>query len=330
MGDMQDFGMVGIWGMGGIGKTTVANAIYNQISSHFEGRCFLNNVRESAMKGDLVHLRKKLFSKLLNEQVSTEGTPTIGSPFIRHRLQNKRVLVVLDDVNDPQQINFLFGGIDHLGGPGSRVIITTRDKQVLNYLDVEAIYKVERLDFDEALNLFGQYAFKEPPSEDYIKLSRMIVRYAKGVPLALKVLGSSLRSQNKKYWEGMLKKLNNIPNPRLLDVLKISYEGLDCEVKEIFLDIAFFLKGEYIDVITRLLDDEYFSLDYGIDVLVDRSLISITNSRRIKMHDSLQELGWDVGLHESKNPKKRKRLCYPEDVLDLLTGNEVRVIARNY
>ncbi|XP_021912708.1 disease resistance protein TAO1-like isoform X2 [Carica papaya] len=321
IGQMSEFHMVGIWGMGGIGKTTIANEIYTQICSHFEGCCFLNNVRESALKGDLVHLRKKLFSKLLNEEVSDEGTPTIGSPFIQHRLQNKRVLVVLDDVNDPQHLDFLFGGLDHLGGPGSRVIITTRDRQVLNSCNIQAVYEVPKLDNDESFKLFCRHAFQHHLLKDLVGLSNKVIQYAQGVPLALVVLGSSLRGQDKKYWEGTLKKLKNVPNPKILDVLKVSYEGLDCEAKEIFLDIAFFFKGDKRDVITRVLDDEYFSIDSGITVLLDRSLITL-EFENITMHDSLQEMGWDVARQESKNPKKRRRLCYPEDVRNLLARNE--------
>ena len=77
---------------------------------------------------------------------------------------------------------------------------------------------------------------------------------AKGVPLALKVLGSNLYSRSTEFWDDELSKLENYPNDSIQDVLQVSYNGLDDLEKEIFLHIAFFIKGELKDDVIRILD----------------------------------------------------------------------------
>ncbi|KAI9073728.1 hypothetical protein K1719_044303 [Acacia pycnantha] len=68
----------------------------------------------------------------------------------------------------------------------------------------------------------------------------MTVAIAKGIPLALEVLGSHFNSRDKAYWESELSKLKRYPHEQIQNILKISYDGLDPMDKETFLDIAFF------------------------------------------------------------------------------------------
>ena len=113
-----------------------------------------------------------------------------GVSVIKQRLCSKKVLLILDDVSKSEQLEFLARKLGWFG-PGSRIIITTRDQRLLKEHEVHASYKVKGLGYNKSIQLFCQYAFKQnSPKEDYVDLSKDMVNYANGLPLALKVLGS--------------------------------------------------------------------------------------------------------------------------------------------
>lgn len=315
--------IMGIWGMGGIGKTTIAGVLFNQISRKFESKCFMANVREESEKGGgLVHLRDRLLSQILDESIRIE-TPYIPH-YIRERLQCMKVFIVLDDVNKFRQLEYLAGGLDRFG-LGSRIIVTSRDKQVLEKYGVDHIYEVEELNNIEALELFCKYAFRQNHHpQDLMVISGRVVDYARGNPLAIKVLASFFHRKSKLDWEIALQNLKQISGPEILAVLKISYDELNWEAKNLFLDIACFFKGEDINFVTLILDNHY-SVHYGLSVLVDKSLVRISRNK-LEMHDLLQDMGREIVSQESeKEPGKRSRLWYHEDIYHVLKKNKVSV-----
>ncbi|XP_040966480.1 disease resistance protein RUN1-like, partial [Gossypium hirsutum] len=294
-----DFRMLGIWGMGGIGKTTLADAIYHHVSNGFQRCCFLANVREQEEQRELLKLRKEFLSTILEDENLYISTPTIGSGFLTDRLSKKKVLIVCDDVSKLSQLEFLFGGINRFG-PGSRVIVTTRNKQVLVRCGIDLIYDVKELDEDESVQLFCQCAFKSNnPTEYQLKLSKMVLSVANGNPLAIRL----------------------VPKQDIQEVLKWSFDGLDCEEKEMFLDIACFFKGKHRDYVTSIMDACYDSAHSGIENLIDKSLISVSQNQ-IAMHDLLQQMGWNIVRDESPlKLEKRSRLWIPEDSYSVLSEN---------
>ncbi|KAL1074998.1 hypothetical protein V6Z11_D11G328300, partial [Gossypium hirsutum] len=316
-----DFRMLGIWGMGGIGKTTLADAIYHHVSNGFQSCYFLANVREHDERRELLKLRKEFLSTILEDENLYISTPTIGSGFIKNRLSKKKVLIVCDDVSKLSQLEFLFGGIDRFG-PGSRVIVTTRNKQVLIQCDIDLIYEVKELDKDESVQLFCQRAFKSNnPIEYKLELSQMVLSVANGNPLAIRLIGSSLCGMTKSYQESEVKKLKQVPKQDIQNVLKWSFDGLDCEEKEMFLDIVCFFKGKDRDYVTRIMDACYVSAHSGIENLINKSLISVSRDQ-IAVHDLLQHMGWNIVHDESPlKPEKRSRLWIPEDSYDVLSKN---------
>ncbi|XP_073262703.1 disease resistance protein RPV1 [Populus alba] len=313
--------VAGIWGMGGIGKTTIAGEIFNKIAREYEGHFFLANVREESEKnGGLFRMRDELFSKITEEENLHIRTPRIGHPFIKDRICRKKVLIVFDDVNNVDQIEMLLGGCD-LFGPGSRIILTSRDKQVLKKYS-DKIFEVGGLNYHEALHLFSLHAFKDnQPPYNYMELSMRAINYAKGNPLALKVLGSFLFGRSRKEWGSALNKVEKLPQKGVHSVLRISFDALDSEEKSIFLDIACFFKGQNIDFIKRILDGCGFSADIGISVLVDKCLVTISGNK-IGMHDLLQHMAHEiVSMESAKDPGKRSRLWHFDDVYEVLTRN---------
>ncbi|XVF24043.1 hypothetical protein REPUB_Repub13aG0092600 [Reevesia pubescens] len=309
--------VIGIWGMGGIGKTTLAEAVYDEVSPKFAHRFFLLNVREKFEKQGMESLRNELVSKLLKQEIRID-TPSIGSTFIQERLRNQRVFVVLDDVNDSDQIEHL--GVKHFGD-GSKILVTSRDQQVLKN-GADKIHEAKKLNDDDSLQLFSRFAFKQPnPVSDFRDLSKKFVDYAGGLPLALKVLGGTLFQKPGEVWESALDKLKEYPDRSILKVLQISFDGLDEVEKNIFLDFAFFFKGENKDDVTKLLSCCYEGAQFGISNLVDKCLVDLLPCDRFSMHDLLQEMGRDVVRRESKDAGKRSRLWSPKDVYQVFKNN---------
>lgn len=266
-------------------------------------------------------MRQQLLSTLLNDG-NVKNFPNIGINFQSKRLTRKMVLIVFDDVNHPRQIEFLVGRLD-LFASGSRIIITTRDRQVLTNCGVDEKYQMKELVNADALKLFSRHAFGgDHPYESHTELTCKTIKYARGVPLALKVLGRFLSGKRKEVWENAISKLETAPHREIQEVLKISYDGLDDKEQNIFLDIACFFINEDRDIVTKFLDDCEFFATSGIDVLVDKSLITISDHNKIKMHDLLRGLGREIVRQESINdPGKRSRLWHHKEIYKILSEN---------
>ncbi|MED6141247.1 hypothetical protein PIB30_101342 [Stylosanthes scabra] len=316
--------IIGVWGMGGIGKTTIAATIFEEFSIKYEIRCFLANVREELSRHGFEYIFNKLLSVLLQEDIHID-TPTTISSTIMSRLRHKKALIVLDDVNSSDLLdNLLRVGHDYLG-VGSRVIVTTRDKHVLTSRAVDQIFEVKEMNYHNSLKLFSLNAFNKihPPENGFQELSKRAVAYAKGIPLALKVLGSFLSSKSENEWESILTKLKRTPNANVHKVLRLSYDELDDAEKNIFLDIACFFKGQERDKVIMILNACGFHANTGIRNLLNKALITITQTKRIQMHDLIQEMGQEIVFEESvKIPKGQTRLWNPDEVCDVLKNDK--------
>ncbi|XP_048131539.1 TMV resistance protein N-like [Rhodamnia argentea] len=311
--------MVGLWGQGGIGKTTLGRAIYNDISRQFDGSSFLANVRERSKDCmGLVTLQEQLLKDalLLQERLEVSDVAR-GISLIQQRLRHKRVLVILDDVDHLNQLRALAGKINWFGN-GSRILVTTRDSHLPTpRLDWDHLYEVKALDNGEAHELLSKHAF---PPHHKLKIREDLVDgvldHAKGLPLALEVLGSFLCGRRQDEWESVLDGLSRIPTKDINDVLKISYDGLEANEKEIFLHIACFFKGWDFDHVKKVLDSCDLNAVIGLQILTERSLIR-TEFGYIQVHDLIQLMGKDIVNQESVDLKRRSRLWLYEDVLDV-------------
>lgn len=325
----NDVRIVGIHGMGGIGKTTLAKAVFNQLCDGFEESCFLSNIKElSTQSNGLVQLQEHILFAVLKQKTLKIGNVDRGINLIKERLSHKRLLVVLDDLDQVEQLDTLVGGRNWFG-LGSRIIITSRNEHLLTQLEVDRKYQVEELNRLESLQLFSWHAFKETqPEQDYEELSNSVVGYVGGLPLALEVLGSYLCKRSIPEWTNALEKLRKIPHYQIQRKLRISFDTLDDDkVKDIFLDIACFFIGTDKEYVAKILNGCGFFPKIGINVLIQRSLVTIDSQNKLCVHDLIRDMGREIVREISPiHPGKRSRVWFHDDVLDILNKQRVRTI----
>ncbi|XP_063936813.1 disease resistance protein RUN1-like isoform X1 [Daucus carota subsp. sativus] len=300
--ELNDVRAIGICGMGGIGKTTTAIAFYNKYSHEFDVSCFIENEKPHS-QGDisLLPVLNQLLIKLLRRKDYIVRNAESGIKKLEQILCSKKALIVLDDLH--QSIySELLARLHSLLSAGSRIIFTTRDVNLLNQSKVDIsevdIYMVMELDEMCSLELFSYHAFRIPkPPESFRELAIRFVTYAGGVPLALKVLGSSLRGRTDvSFWKGKLEKLRKIPEKEIQEILQLSYDDLDDDTeKPMFLDIAFFFVGKDKDEAVCIFNSCDFFPDVGIPILIERCLLSIDIGNKFRMHNLIRRMGLDLG-----------------------------------
>ncbi|PWA91224.1 disease resistance protein (TIR-NBS-LRR class) [Artemisia annua] len=320
---LNDVRMIGIKGMGGSGKTTLARALFDHISIEFEAKSFVENVREvsQATLSGLKILQKQVLSAVLNEHVSLDSVHD-GKNMMKRRMSGRKVLLVLDDVDHIDQLEALAGKPSWLK-PGSRIIITTRDEQVLVAYGVSLIHNVNLLSHEEAVCLFSRYAFgRELPIQGYEELSGKVVSYAAGLPLSIRILGSLLRGKNEIEWKDSIERLKKIPLEETQKVLELSYDSLENDHKKMFLTVACILKGEQKDKAIQVLECCGFHAISGIKVLEQKSLITISRHGDLGMHDHIEEMGRNIVRRFHLDEYKRhSHLWIAEEIEDILANN---------
>ncbi|XP_019159713.1 PREDICTED: TMV resistance protein N-like [Ipomoea nil] len=323
--------MIGIFGMGGVGKSTVAKAIYNHLIMSFQGfdgSCFLANIRQVSSKGHngLVALQEKLLHNTLKRKNFEINNVDEGISLIKARLHSKKVLIVLDEIDQISQLESLAGQRNWFG-KGSVVIVTTRDSHLLSDLGTKETYMVKKLSIGDSLQLLSWHAFGVPiPLKEYYGLCKTIASYTDGLPLALTIIGSHLRRRSVQEWIEEVEKLRSKPRDDIQKVLKRSYDALDDDTKNIFLDISCFFVGHDKKDTTMILEACGFHAKCGIRSLIERCLLTSQGGgefERLEMHDLVQDMGREIVKKEyPRDPSKRSRLVDPKDVFDVLQGNK--------
>uniref|UniRef100_K4B5H0 NB-ARC domain-containing protein n=1 Tax=Solanum lycopersicum TaxID=4081 RepID=K4B5H0_SOLLC len=162
-----------------------------------------------------------------------------GTNQIKSVVYGKRVLVVLDDIDEVDQLSAIVVMRDCFCS-GSKIIVTTRHIELLRACEIELIDDVQKLNKDEYVELFSWHAFGQGhPVEHYTKFFTMIIEYCIGCPLALQVFGSSLSGKSLDVWESTLRKLGLIPNSQVSKKFQIRFAFIqDDHDKSLFPDIA--------------------------------------------------------------------------------------------
>ncbi|KAL3729604.1 hypothetical protein ACJRO7_026693 [Eucalyptus globulus] len=294
--------MIAICGMGGIGKTTLAKVIYNQLSNKFEHRSFLPNIRETTHSKGILELQNLLIREILPHE---RGVCKVddGISLIKSRFKGIKVLILLDDVDHRDQLYAL-----------AREPVFHQPK-----FEVDYKYELTELDVVHSSCLFKRHAFSMGHCpKDFEGISRDILSTMGGLPLAIKVIGSYLYGKTDgKVWQDVLKKLRNEPDRDVQRTLKISYDALEPGQKKIFLDIACFFVGKEIEdkyAIYMWKDCDFYPYQ-GIEELKLRCLIKIGDRGEFRMHDQLRDLGRSIFCQGQPPERCLKLWIEDEDLL---------------
>ncbi|GLJ33703.1 hypothetical protein SUGI_0677560 [Cryptomeria japonica] len=310
--------ILGIVGMGGIGKSTLAREFFNRKRSEYHGACFLANVREASKMGKLPSLQCKLLKDLLRKDHREFGCKEEGISYLMKRFKSvdKRFLIVLDDIDHLDQLE-AFPILKNLGN--SLAIVTTRDEGVLINAQISIRYKLKVMSQEHGSELFCWHAFKQRhPANGYREVVKDFIDVCRGLPLYLRVLGRYIRGRNPNDCLCVLNKYKGLLHGDIKDSLKISLETLDREEENVFMDMACFFVDKSKSVAIRVWEGSGWNAQYILGKLKEKGIVEEIEYRWNKepvltMHDLLRDLGRERA-NELQSPR---RLWYPDDLRDL-------------
>nr|VDC59554.1 unnamed protein product [Brassica rapa] len=303
--------------------------------SNIAGEDFLrweNNHSGFDEHGWKLRLQEQFLSNLLNL-----GRIRIGhSGVIEERLSKHRVLIILDDVYHIKQLEALANKTTWFGS-GSRIIITTENKEILQQHGIKNMYRVGLPSDEQALKILCRYAFgNNSHNQGFETLVPRVTKLCDKLPLGLSVVGSSLRGKEADEWEEVLSSLETnldrdsgtILDRDIDDVLRVGYESLDENEQTLFLHIAVFFNYKSWNLVNTMFDDSDLDVKHGLKILVNRSLIqeTIGYEHRIVMHRLLEQMGKKA--IQKQDPWKRRILMNAREICDVLQhAKELEIIA---
>lgn len=331
--------VVGIVGLGGIGKTTLAKQFYNREKEKYRRSSFVSDVRENNSRGQLKNLQRQLIKELSGKGEEIYSTDE-GIPILEKHLPHWHAIIILDDVDDIGQMRAL---LPVLPAKDSLILVTSRDKTVLKnweLIEDPFIYTLEGLSPQHSVELFCQHAFRrpDPPDAVFEQLVSKFVDACGKLPLSLCVIGALLHGEkNPEHWEAQLRKIRRILPMEIQEVLKISYDSLDDEEKKIFLDVACFFVGEEKDRAMMIWEGSGWEASLGLKKLRNKHLLELEEDavmkdeveyiegwrqklyreckvECIRMHDHLRDMGRDLA---GKEPSLRRIWSVTENLSDL-------------
>ncbi|XP_057855130.2 disease resistance protein RUN1 isoform X2 [Cryptomeria japonica] len=310
---------VGIHGMGGMGKTTLAKVVYNQLLySRFGLHYFVLRVGERCEEKNVLGKMQTQMLEDISPFRDEIDHVDRGKALLQHFLKGKKILLLLDDIQSSEQLEALGGNFTDLG-EGSCLLITTQNQQILKLAKVDETHEVRGLPEEHAMELFKFHALPNPCCLDreLQTLVNTIVSACEGLPLALQLLGKTLAGvADRNVWKGMADKLKCEPN--MQKILRASYDTLDPFEKEMFLDTACFLTGTDKEIATIFWAELYRSCHASLRNLLQKSLVNLGPGNELLIHGCLKDLARNLANEMNSQPRKRTRLFDQDAVQDVL------------
>ncbi|TVU14633.1 hypothetical protein EJB05_38111, partial [Eragrostis curvula] len=300
--------VMAIVGMGGLGKTTLAQLVYNDAMVHqsFHKLAWVY-VSEHL---DVNEITKKLYGSLTDEMCDFTELADMQVK-LAAEIKGKRVLLVLDDVWSERRDLWELFCTPLSTARICQIIVTTRNEAVAKLIQTMPCYHLNCLSSYQSWSLFKQAAFIVEKESDtpanLIEIGKSIVEKCKGLPLAIKVLGSMLRYESdQKIWEDVLQnEMWDLEQPRneVLPALELSFKHMPVCLRRCFLTLSLFPKTHSLcyTTITRFWelldlipwdssDNKYETGTMYLKELILRSMLQFDHRIRYRMHDLIHDL----------------------------------------